>query len=142
MSANEEVIPLLASVDLFRELPPKVLKTIAAAGRVVKHDPGHEVTSGDSRGAAYHLITEGTAEVLVRGVERPGLKRGDGFGEISLIDGRPRSATVRAGSDGMSTFALASWDFLPILDENPSVSRTMLKVLCARIRAAEASAAE
>ena len=138
MSANEEVIPLLASVDLFREVPPKVLKTIAAAGRIVEHKPGHEVTSDGTRGAAFHLITEGTAEVEVRGKPRPGLKRGDGFGEISMIDGLPRTATVRAGTDGMTTFALASWDFLPILDENPTVSRTMLKVLCARIRTAEA----
>ena len=142
MSANEDMIPLLQSVDLFREVPPKILRTIAESGRVVEHKPGHEVTSDGSRGAAFHLITAGTAEVEVRGQRRGDLKTGDSFGEISLIDGLPRSATVRAGVDGMTTFAIASWDFLPILDENPTVSRTMLKVLCARIRAAEATAAD
>ena len=142
MATNEKVIPLLASIDLFKDVPPKVLKRIAAAGRLVEHQPGHEVISDGSRGAGFHLITEGSAEVEVRGKPRPALKSGDSFGEISLIDGLPRSAAVRAGATGMTTFALVAWEFLPILRENPSVSLSLLKVLCARIRSAETSAAE
>jgi hypothetical protein len=42
----------------------------------------------------------------------------------------------------MTTFALVAWEFLPILQENPSVSLGLLKVLCARIRSGETSAAE
>jgi hypothetical protein len=38
----------------------------------------------------------------------------------------------------MTTIALASWSFHPILDEEPEVSKVLLKVLCARLRAAEA----
>jgi CRP/FNR family transcriptional regulator, cyclic AMP receptor protein len=140
--ANEEVIPLLASTDLFKDVPRKILKKIAAAGKLVEHQPGHEVISDGSRGAAFHLITSGGADVQVRGKPRLGLKSGDSFGEISMIDGLPRSAAVRAGAAGMTTFALVAWEFLPILKENPSVSHSLLKVLCARIRSIEQSAAE
>jgi len=64
---------------------------------------------------------------------------GQGFGEISLIDGEPRSATVRAGAEGLQTFALSAWEFRPLLEENPTVAVELLKTLSARLRAAEAA---
>ncbi len=76
------------------------------------------------------------------GKSRPTLTPGQGFGEISLLDGLPRSATVRAGSGGLKTFGLSAWEFIPILDENPSVARALLKVLCSRIRSIESTPAE
>jgi len=138
--ANEDVAVMLGSVDLFKGVAPKVLKRIAGAGRVVTFDPGFEVTTDGSSGIAFHLIMEGSAQVLVHGESRGTLAARDSFGEISLLDGLPRSATVRAGEQGLRTFALTSWEFLPILDENPSVARGLLKVLCARIRAIDVAA--
>jgi CRP/FNR family transcriptional regulator, cyclic AMP receptor protein len=138
--ANQDIDQMLGSVDLFKDVSPKVLKRIAGAGREVEFGPGFEVTTDGSTGVAFHLITEGSAEVEVGGKPRPSLSVGQSFGEISLLDGLPRSATVRAGEGGMKTFALSSWAFLPILDENPTVARGLLKVLCGRIRAAESAA--
>jgi CRP-like cAMP-binding protein len=138
--ANEDIAGMLGSVDLFKEVPRKVLKRIAGAGRVVEFDPGFEVTTDGKSGVAFHLIMDGSAQVSVGGQPRGTLGPRDGFGEISLLDGLPRSATVRAGDGGMKTFALTSWEFLPILDENPSIARGLLKVLCARIRSIDAAA--
>jgi CRP/FNR family transcriptional regulator, cyclic AMP receptor protein len=138
--AKEDIAGMLGSVDLFKAVAPKVRKQIAGAGRVVEFEPGFEVTSDGRTGVAFHLIMEGSAEVLVGGQHRGALGPRDGFGEISLLDGLPRSATVRAGDAGMKTFALTSWEFLPILDENPSIARALLKVLCARLRSIEAAA--
>jgi CRP/FNR family cyclic AMP-dependent transcriptional regulator len=138
--ANEDIAGMLGSVDLFKEVAPKVLKKIVGAGRVVEFAPGFEVTTDGKTGVAFHLIVEGSAEVSVGGQPRAALGPRDGFGEISLLDGLPRSATVRAGKSGMKTFALTSWEFLPILDENPSIARGLLKVLCARIRSIDAVA--
>ena len=137
--ANEDIAAMLGSVDLFKGVSPKVLKRIAGAGRVVGFDPGFEVTTDGSSGVAFHLIVAGSAEVSVGGQPRGTLGARDSFGEISLLDGLPRSATVRAGGDGMKTFALTSWEFLPILDENPSIARGLLKVLCGRIRSIDAA---
>jgi CRP-like cAMP-binding protein len=55
---------------------------------------------------------------------------------MSLIDGKPRSATVRAEAP-TTTFALTSWQFLPLLDEYPSISRALLVELSGRLRRVE-----
>ena len=86
------------------------------------------------------MILEGSSDVLVHGVHRVTLEAGQYFGETSLIDGKPRSATVTAGPDGMKAFALTAWAFAPVLKENPTAAMTMLKVLAGRLRAAEARA--
>lgn len=136
--ANEDIADMLGSVDLFKSVPPKVRERIAGAGRVVEFAPGYEVTTDGTSGVAFHLIMEGSAEVEVGGKPRATLAPRQGFGEMSLLDGLPRSATVRAGDQGMKTFALTSWEFLPILDENPTIARGLLKVLCARLRSIDA----
>ena len=84
----------------------------------------------------FHLIKSGTASVSVNGAERPDLGPGHYFGEISLIDGKPRSATVTAKTD-LTTISLVSWAFKPILDEEPEVAKGLLTVMCARLRAVE-----
>ncbi len=103
-----------------------------------KHEAGKEITEEGGGAVGFHLIREGEASVTVHGAQKPALGPGDYFGEISLIDGKPRSATVRAETP-LTTVSLASWSFLPILDDQPEVSKQLLKVLCARVRAAESS---
>jgi CRP/FNR family transcriptional regulator, cyclic AMP receptor protein len=137
MAADPEIVQALSGTDLFHGLSQKALKAIASQARVVRHDAGKEITEEGGGAAGFHLIREGTASVTVHGNSRPSLGPGDYFGEISMIDGQPRSATVKAETP-MSTIALASWSFHPILDEEPEVSKALLRVLCARLRAAEA----
>jgi CRP/FNR family transcriptional regulator len=60
------------------------------------------------------------------------------FGELSLIDGEPRSAEVVAGDDGLQTFALTKWSFEALMEEHPEVAVPMLRVMTARLRRAEA----
>ncbi len=94
-------------------------------------------TEGDG-GIGFHLIASGTASVTVNGQSRPTLGPGDYFGEISLIDGKPRSATVVA-EEVLLTYSLVAWDFNPVLQSEPSVALAMLQSLCARLRAIEQS---
>ena len=54
-----------------------------------------------------------------------------------MIDGQPRSATVHAETE-MTTISIPSWSFHPVLEEEAEVAKVLLKVLCARLRAAEA----
>lgn len=139
MADTNEVAEMLAEVDLFRGLQPKMLRRIADSGKIVDFAPGHEVTTSGSHGVAFHLVTAGEAEVEVGGQPRATLHRGQAFGEISLIDGEPRSATVRAGAEGLQTFAISAWEFRPLLEENPTVAVALLKTLATRLRAAEAA---
>jgi CRP/FNR family cyclic AMP-dependent transcriptional regulator len=67
------------------------------------------------------------------------LHTGDYFGEISMIDGLSRSATVTASS-ALSTFAISHDVFDRLVGEKPEFARGLLKVLCSRLREAEARA--
>ena len=136
MAADQEIVQALGNTDLFSGVSKRALNAIAQQARVVQHEPGKEITEEGGGAVGFHLIRDGEASVTVHGASRPALGPGDYFGEISLIDGKPRSATVRAETP-LTTISLASWSFLPILDDQPEVSKQLLKVLCARVRAAE-----
>lgn len=136
--SDADIAEQLGRVALFAGLSRKQLQALAKRGREVSHPDGHEVTMQGQPGAVgFHLVLDGTAAVSVQGVERRTLKPGDYFGEISLIDGKPRSATVRA-EQGLRTFGITAWDFRSLLDEQPDIAKGLLATLCARLREAEA----
>jgi CRP-like cAMP-binding protein len=137
MAADPEIVEALSGTDLFAGVGKKALHAIAAQARVVNHPEGKDITEEGGGAAGFHLIRSGEVSVTVHGQERPALGPGDYFGEISMIDGKPRSATVHATSP-VTTISLASWAFHPILDEHPDVTKQLLKVMCARLRSAEA----
>lgn len=136
MAADPNVVAALKRTDLFATLSKRALERVASQVNVVHHAAGKEITEEGGGGVGFHLITEGTASVSVRGESKASLGPGQYFGEISLIDGKPRSATVAAETP-LTTLSLVTWVFNPILDEEPEVSKAILKVMCARLRAAE-----
>jgi CRP-like cAMP-binding protein len=130
---------VLAGSELFGKLPDKQLRAIHEVGRQVAFAPGEELTSEGHEGQIFYLILEGTAEVRVRGVVRRTVARGDGVGEIALLDGQPRSASVVATSP-LRTFSLASWNFRPLISER-EISEAVIGLLCSRLRESEAARA-
>ena len=130
---------VFASVDLFRDLSKRQLKRLADASIEVSHPPGKAVAREGRGGLAFHLIIEGSATVSKDGRELRTLGPGDYFGEISMIDGRPRSATVTA-LEPLKAMAIPHVDFEAVIDEDPEFARRLLKTLCARLREAEARA--
>jgi CRP-like cAMP-binding protein len=144
---DDNLIRQLAKVDLFAGLSDKVLQRIEGQGETVSFEPFTHVTEEGSKvsgwapfspeGVRFYLILGGSADVEVHGIRRGTMSPGQYFGETSLIDGEPRSATVIAGPDGLSAFAVTAWAFAPILEENPPVAMAMLKVLARRLREAE-----
>jgi CRP/FNR family cyclic AMP-dependent transcriptional regulator len=77
-------------------------------------------------------VTHGSRAVRTLGT-------GDYFGEISMIDGKPRSATVTVEED-LRALAIDHGVFETLLDEQPDFARQLLNALCARLREAEAAA--
>jgi CRP-like cAMP-binding protein len=134
--ADTGVVERLREVPIFHGLDEKELHRIAEVGKEVTFKPGAVVAEQDGGAAGFHLILEGEVSVDVNGVERARLRSGQYFGEMSLIDGQPRSATVKAEVP-TTTFALTSWQFLPLLDEYPSISRALLVELSGRLRRVE-----
>ena len=136
--AESKVLEMLGSIPLFEGLSAKELESVARIGKEVAFSAGREIVKEGATGVGFHLIMEGDAVVLVGEGEVARLSAGDYFGEMSLIDGGPRSATVRAESD-VRTYSLPSWDFTGLLDTTPSIGRKMLLEMTRRLRAAESS---
>ena len=129
----------LAGVPIFAGLSKRQRARLLDGSRVVQHPPGKDVAVEGEGALALHVVLEGTAVVTVSGREKRTLTAGDHFGEISLIDGRPRSATVTVG-EPMTTLAVPYHTFQSLLDDDPACARELLTVLCARLREAEAQA--
>jgi CRP/FNR family cyclic AMP-dependent transcriptional regulator len=128
----------LATVDLFADFSSTALNEMVHRGTKFKRAPGSTLVEEGAADAGLYLILNGSAVVSVGGNEVGEMAAGDYFGEISLIDGQPRSATVTAGPGGAETFAISSLTFSDLLDDHPELARVMLKALTARIRAIEA----
>ena len=135
----ESLPQFLAKIDLFEGLSKDTLSDLIERGTTLKIPAGGHVVEQGANDAGLQVVLAGSAEVEVNGVDRAPLGVGDYFGEISLIDGQPRSATIVAGPDGLSTFALSSLAFAPVVRENAEVAQTLLKALTARIRALESA---
>lgn len=133
---TDELTTRLAATDLFGGVSKRALNRVAKAGREISHADGHEVIVEGHGAVGFHLITSGTARVTTGDTVRRTLGVGDYFGEISAIDGRPRSASVEAIAD-LKTFAIDPAVLNTLIDENPEFARQLLKLLCARLRESE-----
>jgi CRP/FNR family transcriptional regulator, cyclic AMP receptor protein len=136
MAKDPHVTDTLGSVDLFSRLSKKALEKVARQVKTVQHAAGKDIAVQGQTGVGFHLVASGTAEVLVGGSVVRTLGPGEYFGELSLIDGKPRSASVRAVSD-VTTYTLVAWEFAPLLDSEPEVSKALLLAMCERLRSAE-----
>jgi CRP/FNR family cyclic AMP-dependent transcriptional regulator len=136
--AKKDVLGMLGSVPLFEGLSRKELTSVYEAGKEVSFEAGRNIVEEGATGVGFHLILEGEARVVVGDEEQAVLRAGDYFGEMSLLDGGPRSATVVASSP-VHTLTLASWAFVPLVDRNPSIARKLLVELSRRLRNLERS---
>jgi CRP/FNR family transcriptional regulator, cyclic AMP receptor protein len=128
---------MVAKVDLFSGLSHRQLKKLLDRARTVKHNSGQAVATEGLGALALHVLLEGHASVSRGGAEVRTLGPGDYFGEISMIDGRPRSATVTA-TEPMTTLVVPHQEFERLLGDEPEFARALLGTLCARLREAEA----
>lgn len=136
MTATPSAAEALRQVDLFSGLSRRALDKVAKTTQTVTHQQGKELTTQGQEGIGFHLILEGSVDVALNGVQAKTLGPGDYFGEISLIDGQPRSATVTATTP-VTTLSMVSWQFKPLLDEEPELTKALLLKMCERLRATE-----
>lgn len=129
----DDTMEALRAVPLFEHMSDKELQRVEAIAKRVNHAGGKVVLEEDRSGVGFHLILSGTAEASTGGTVVSTLSAGDYFGEISLLDGKPRSASVTATTD-LTTLAIPTWNFNRLLDEHPEMMRALLIALCARLR--------
>jgi pyruvate,water dikinase len=125
----------LVHVPLFSDLAGPDRDALARLFTQRSFASGETVTKEGSDAAAFYLIESGTATVTVHGAFRRTLHPGDYFGEIALIDGRTRSATVTAGAD-LVCRGITLWDFQPLVQRSPTMAWTLLQTLAGMLREA------
>jgi CRP/FNR family transcriptional regulator, cyclic AMP receptor protein len=124
----------LMRAPLFSELPKRHLRAIARVTGVSEFRPATTVVKIGAPGRVFYVILKGEAKVVSkagRTVRR--LKAGDFFGEISLLDGGPRSATVIAETP-LWCLSLAGQDFRDIMAREPTLAIAIVRELAARLR--------
>jgi CRP-like cAMP-binding protein len=109
-------IELLKQVPLFQRLTDKQVQKLATEFSERTFEAGKELT--------------------VDGETRRTLGPGDYFGEIALIDGGARTATITAVSDGKA-YGLTPWSFRPLVEGNASIAWPLLEAMAARVRELE-----
>ena len=128
---------VLKKVPLFNGLTRHHLDLVAREADEVKADAGSVLTRQGGLGREFLLILDGGGRVEREGKLIARLGPGDFFGEMSLIDGMPRSATVIAESPTV-LLAIEARCFRKLLDTVPGLQRKLLITLSSRVRAADA----
>jgi CRP/FNR family cyclic AMP-dependent transcriptional regulator len=123
----------LAAVPLLASLDRRTLKSVADQMRDRQVAAGQTVVEQGSSGVGFFVILDGEAEVTVDGQPRRTLRPGDHFGEIALVvPDAARSASVTAKTD-LSLAGLTSWQFRPLVLEQPEIAWTLLETLARRV---------
>jgi CRP-like cAMP-binding protein len=131
--AKTDKAELLARVPLFQDLSKKELSALIGEAKEVSHREGAVLAKEGDQGLGFFLIVDGTAKVTVNGRTRRKLGPGDSFGEISLLDEGPRTATVTAETP-IKLLGITSWVFKRLVTANPQVAMKMLKTLASILR--------
>lgn len=129
----KDTVALLKEVPLFEGLSRAELKHIARETREQWFQAGQTIVAEGQAGGAFYLIIEGRAHAKVGQKKRGTLGPGDSFGEISVIDRSPRSATVVADTQ-VKTLAISSHNFISLLEEHFGMTKKVLLGLCSRVR--------
>ena len=132
MDDSTVAITALESSPLFAGLDREHLEDVLRVGRRVSFEPGQAVVERGDRGDAMFIIVSGAAEVDVGGRFHR-LERGDFFGEMAVLAGKRREATVKV-VEPVEALRIPADDFQAFLLENPQVAVAMLKSLVERLR--------
>lgn len=131
-------VSLLAGVPIFADLSVKELREIAALAKLAHYGAGDVVVEQDSPGARFFVIQAGAAKVVRNGRTRTTLGPGNYFGELAVLDGGPRTASVVA-TGPLEVWSVAAFNFRALVSAHPKIAAKMLGHLAARLREAERS---
>lgn len=132
---NREALAMLSDVPLFAGLSRRHLHTVARAAKPVRFSAGRLIVKEGSAGTRFFVIVRGKADVLSGSPARflAYLGPGDSFGELALLDGRPRSASVVAQTE-VEAIELSRRAFRELVVNDPEVGLRIMELLAARIR--------
>jgi CRP-like cAMP-binding protein len=125
-------VSALERTPLFAGLDRDQLENVLRVGRRVTFDAGQAIVERGDPGDAMYIVLSGAAEVDVGGRFHR-LEGGDFFGEMAVLAGKPREATVKA-VELVEALRIPADDFQTFLSGNPQIAGGMLKSLVERLR--------
>jgi CRP/FNR family transcriptional regulator/CRP/FNR family cyclic AMP-dependent transcriptional regulator len=133
LSRREQRVSWLRRVPLFADLSTAQLEGVAPFVDEVETEAGHVLMEQGEFGQELLIIVDGTAEVTRDGRHMRDVGPGDVIGEISLLDGRPRTATV-VTREPTTVLSISKRAFDTVLDRVPGLPHELLRALAARLR--------
>jgi CRP-like cAMP-binding protein len=131
--ARNKLEPLLAAVPLFEGLSKRQLKKLASLSETADYMADATVVKTGEDGDRLFVVLRGQAKVIAGGKTVHRLLPGDHFGEISLLDGSPRTADV-ATETPMTLLIIERKAFLAALDADPDLAVALLESMARTIR--------
>lgn len=125
-------IDALRRVPLFEDLDDAELQSIADLMNEANVPAGGIVTAEGGPGDGFFVIESGEAEVTVDGELQGTMSAGDHFGEIALLLGSNRTATVTASTE-LRCYALTPWDFRTLVEGDPSIAWKVMQSMASRL---------
>jgi CRP/FNR family transcriptional regulator, cyclic AMP receptor protein len=133
MLRKDGKIELLKTVPLFSHCSKKQLSAIARLADVVPMPAGTKLIVEGAKGREFMVFVEGSGEVRRKGRKVDTLGAGDFIGEVALLSGGPRNATVQTTSDS-SLLVVTSRQFWDLLEQAPEIQRSVIKALGERLQ--------
>jgi CRP-like cAMP-binding protein len=134
---GREAADLLGQVPIFASLSRRHLGRIASVAATKRYAAGSPLVRVGKPADAFYVIIDGSARVDLPG--RPvTLEAGDFFGEMAILDGEPRSATVTAVSEVL-VLMIPRVKFLKVLESEPKIALAIMATLTHRLRAVQAA---
>jgi CRP-like cAMP-binding protein len=139
----EDAEKLFASVPIFRPLDPAQLRALARSARPLALGPGERFVVQGDEGTSLFVVADGEVEVVLRRQHGPDMcvdtmSRGAVVGEMSLLTGEPRSATVRA-ADTALVYEIGWRQYAPLLRAHPEWIDELAAMMELRLRERRAS---
>jgi CRP/FNR family transcriptional regulator, cyclic AMP receptor protein len=131
---------LLRNVRLFSDLDERDLESLADEFNERSFSAGQKVALEGEGGLMFFVVESGELSVEVHGESVSTMGPGSSFGEIALIDRRPRTATVTAATD-VTAYGLPVFVFRPFVEARPQVAWKMLEAMADRLAVAESRSA-
>ncbi len=133
MIPTVERVLFLKSVDIFSDIPGELLVQVAELAEEVTFDKEQVVIKEGDAGDCMYILVSGRVRVLIMGARVAELAEKECFGEMSLLDSEPRSATVIAERDVIA-LRVDQAPFFELLAERAELSRGLIAVMSRRMR--------
>ncbi len=130
---SDRRVELLSATPLFAEVDEAGMTRIAERAVEVAFDNGHVIARQGDIGTGFFVVVTGAVRIVRDGADIAHLGPGEFFGELSVLDGLPRTAQVIAVGP-TTCLALATWDFEAVVAEQPSVALAVMRGLARRLR--------